>query len=1193
MAEFPDGSSSLVPHQSTASHRALLPVEVALCEAIGINAEEYFYFQQLSDAYNGKRPEEYDLAGVPDVRNGPVTLFIVNLVIGIALTAIGALLAPKPQQPKTPPSLKTSDANGAKRYASTENFDSVQQLAALGEVIPLVFAHRDRKGAGGVRVKAMLLWSQLLSRGTGQQLKALMLLSMGHLSTRPDFAGYAIGDQTLKNYTAAKVALYMRKSGGRVLESDRYNKGQLEESPATDVFTVWDDAEARYEPWFSGTRTPSTQTQFGCYAPMANGCRYRLTYELVLIPQDMDSKLKEDNRTKIDKLKRNWPSRQGFVGGINGFNPVGSLLTYKISGEKQDKAYEPWGVDDVRASIEDRRLLTDTLITNGDQYLAGNALVNCESQSDFIWLTGRDKIFKFRVLEGGNCRVDGTISDGQPFHWQLQRVAIGTIANTRACDVTELGIKSTVWRQMSFPNVNSQPDEKTIERYENRNGSIQLGQLNRYIKRFSFFRLQWRVLGTDDGWRNLSGGVPFAVRGLAPTAQYNFIRIRHPRRGQYEFRMLPVPGAEIFYSWRNRQVRLLVPGQLQSYHQDGFFVVYAGQMLTMTPNEMSNKQWIVGQPPPKQNNISGLSINSKGTRPIGWVLSDTRYNRNSDFVAIAVTGVYRIVLKGQIIKYSRTGKFKPVVDGSRRFNIGAAKDNVIFEQLHELRIETLGPEAPTTSWTVPIHGGSGSGAKATVNRYSNGALDWSVADGGNGYNQNDTVYIQPPGYGPIYMTAAIPIDSYLEENLNPFDAVADYKIYDGESMSHENEPEHEVVYVNEQLAQSVVPNYDHLALVGLRLNSTKEWTNFQELSAYVRNGIEVERLCDDNGNPIAEGTRNATQNLPEIAYCLLTDELIGAGKTVGKAAVNRDRMQEAARFCYANGFNFDGVIGAKLNLRDWIFQQAGYCLLDFTVLGGQFSLVPSVPATRAGVIDFAAKPEIKALFTDGNIKDLKVTWLSPEERQPFKAVISLREEVDNGFARTRTVSMRLSDGLGGNDADPEETFDWSDWCCSAEHAMLFAKYALKLRKLVDHGIAFATTPASALGLSPGDYIRLVSEVTHTSRFNNGSIDSEGLITSTTTLANGDHPVLIWKPGTVGVTQTTLTVRDGRAQQGGLYSTVFTIANRTTTSRVYKVESLTIGDEGFVEVAGSYQPITDDGKLAALQWADSDFVLELG
>jgi hypothetical protein len=1195
-----DPSGSLVPRQSAAGHRALLPVEVALCEAVGINAEEYFYFQQLSDAYNGKRAEEYDLAGVPEVSND-LTTIIINLVIGLALSAISMLLAPKPQQPKTPPSLKTDDVNGAKRYANYENFDSVQQLAALGEIIPLVFAHRDRKGTGGVRVKTLLLWSQLLSRGTGQQLKALMLLSMGRLATRPDFAGYAIGDQTLKNYTGSKVALYMRQGGGRVLESDRYSQGKLEASPATDVFTVWDDADARYEPWFSGTRTPSTQTQFGCYAPMSNGCRYRVTYELVINPEDADSEIREDNHTKIDKIRKNFPTRQGFITGTNGFNAVNSLLVFKISGDNESGKFEPWGVDDVKASIDDRRLLTDTLLTNGDQYLAGNALVNCESQGEFIWLPKLDKTFEFRVLEAGTCLVAGTDGIARPFDWQLQRVAIGTIANTRACDVTELGIKSVVWRQMNFPNVNSQPSDSKIKEYESKNGSIQLGQVNIYIKRFSFFRLQWRSLGTDGAWNDLSGGVPFAVRGLAPTAQYNFIRIRHPQRGQYEFRLLPVPGAEIYHNWQDRQVRLLAPGKkLETYRQDSFSVVYAGQPLSMTANEMSNPQWIKGRPPENTSSIVGFNISSTGTVPTGWTPVKVLYDIQTDYVYIGENAVnlssekgYRIVYDSQWIAYDANGDFKPKVEGNRRFNKGLIKQSDSGAKKYELVIEKVGEELPTDTWTLPVQGGTGTGATATVKKYSDGVLSWVIANGGSGYSLNDLVYIQPPGYGPIYMTASIPINSYIEDNLNPYDAVADYKIYDSESMSHESEPEHEVVYVNEQLQQLTTPTYDNLALVGLRLNSTKEWTSFQELSAYVRNGIEVERLCDDNGNPIAAGNRNATQNLPEIAYCLLTDEMIGAGKTVGKAAVNRERMQAAARFCYVNGFNFDGVIGIKLNLRDWIFQQAGYCLLDFTVLGGQFSLVPSVPVLPSGLIDYAAKPEIKALFTDGNIKDLKVTWLSPEERQLFKAVISLREEVNNGFARIRTVSMRLSNTQGGNDADPEENFDWSDWCCSVDHAILFAKYALKLRQLVDHGVTFTTTPASALGLSPGDYIRLVSEVTHTSRFNNGSIDSAGLITSTTTLSNGSYSVLAWQPGTIGVTTQTLSVTNGTTGQSGLYGTVFTLANTTTVSRVYKVESLTIGDEGFVEVAGSYQPITADGKLAALQWADSDFVLELG
>jgi hypothetical protein len=132
-----------------------------------------------------------------------------------------------------------------------------------------------------------------------------------------------------------------------------------------------------------------------------------------------------------------------------------------------------------------------------------------------------------------------------------------------------------------------------------------------------------------------------------------------------------------------------------------------------------------------------------------------------------------------------------------------------------------------------------------------------------------------------------------------------------------------------------------------------------------------------------------------------------------------------------------------------------------------------------------------------------------------------------------------------------------------------------------------------MGLEPGAYFRLVSEVTHTSRFLNGSINSEGFITSTNTMADGAYRVLTWQPGTVGVIENTLTVVSGKAQEGGLFGCVFTLLNSTTTSRVYKVESISYGQEGFVEIAGSYQPLTNAGSLAVLDWTDEHFVVEVG
>jgi hypothetical protein len=222
---------------------------------------------------------------------------------------------------------------------------------------------------------------------------------------------------------------------------------------------------------------------------------------------------------------------------------------------------------------------------------------------------------------------------------------------------------------------------------------------------------------------------------------------------------------------------------------------------------------------------------------------------------------------------------------------------------------------------------------------------------------------------------------------------------------------------------------------------------------------------------------------------------------------------------------------------------------------------------------------------------LKVSWLSPEERQLFKGVAKWRQETENGFSQERTLSIRFNDERGGNDYDPEEAFDLSGFCTDQRQPEAFLRYALGLRKVVDHGLTFETTPQAAMGLEPGAYFRFVSEATHTSRFNNGSINSDGFITSTTALANGSYNVLTWLPGTVGVGEATLGVKDGKALQPELWWQVFTIQTSVTTNRVYKVESLSYTSEGFVEVAGSAQPLTPEGTLATLAWDPSFFVVD--
>ena len=332
--------------------RALLPHETQLCDALGITEEEYWEFVYLIESVNGKRPKAYDLipniVNMPPVAIAPLSIFGVSIgfygvvAIGVALSYVSTLLAPKPRAPKTPPSLMTEGAASAKRFAPQTGFNSVQELADLGEIIPLVFTKREvidlnnniQLITGGTRVNSRLVWSQLLSKGTHQQLKACFVLSNGQITTPPDFAGYAIGDLLLKNYTKAKIAVYY--NGGvapeigsedrnvsqdgedanygenRLKQANKYDEGTLVPEKdrngaemVDDIFSVDSDfTEGPSDKVFSGVRSPSTQTKFGTFCPMPNQMRFQLPYELILKPGSAEQSQKDDIDKKRQKIAK-------------------------------------------------------------------------------------------------------------------------------------------------------------------------------------------------------------------------------------------------------------------------------------------------------------------------------------------------------------------------------------------------------------------------------------------------------------------------------------------------------------------------------------------------------------------------------------------------------------------------------------------------------------------------------------------------------------------------------------------------------------------------------------------------------------------------------------------------------------------------------------------------------------------------
>ena len=1372
MAELPKNirkvGGEMVTARSPFTRRVLLPTEADLCNALGITEEEYFQFLEGVAAKIKERPEAYGL--VPDLVAGPAAIapfyvqgagltFLGQIAVGVALTAGSVLLAPKPPSQRQGTNERTADIGGTKRFAPQFSFNSVQDLANLGDLIPLVFTNRQLINGityGGIRVNSQLLWSQMVSLGSYQQLKILALFSLGEIARKPELKGYAIGDLLIENYHAEKI--YKDTNGDIPFLLD----GGIFTGADTNIFRVDDKRH------FSGTRNPTTQATFGLSNPMPNATAYKLPYQLVRTRSDVSG---ADYRPagritykKRRKLLGAWPMRAGFINSGNSSQQagnsdatVGGYLTYQIVGSGRLGLYEgigyqqdssdknltmdPHGVEDINSATKTVREATDSYLAIGEQYMAGSTLVTCKQiLENNLPVNGRPwdgtkiRSASFKVLETGryesindpsgglgphcgnpywNTNGDfftvrpGTNKDDKFYYEQnfndifnpnsryaLQKATLGTISNNRRCHITEIGIKSKVFKEIQFANVNSKPTEEKIYEIYDYNSSLTLGNINKFITRYSFFKLQVRKVGQDTwNWlkpstnTNVHTGL-FCVRGNTPEFQYNYIRIDQPTLDQYEYRFFPWPGAAVVkevqtYEARQRHnpVNAIVlnsngartAGSIDKFtctvNGEDFVVQFAGDKnYVLTKQKLSNIEWNLGSPNKVKvanayNQVTGFQTTHDGSRD-DYSISNLPISRpvvriftNKLFYPgfggyVTGSGANHTVIVG-FQNYPRAGwttyslyinkadvtQNIEGLDGPAWANhqVKASGDNSAVE-FHYTTLDgrggkfTLGTHQANTSSGNPIYGvtkdeqtsltatpsfngevnvqtlsgDDGSGLKANVVVYSLGVewyAEWSLSDVGQDYSNNQTVYIDkddinlPSGATDIRFNVTVNTSSssvYSDEigsaELNPYDAAADFWQYEGDRSSHLDGPEHQITYCNEivKTEGSDRATYENLAYAGLRINSSKEWTNFSQFSAYFKEGVKVKSLID--------GTRKATSLFPEIAFALLTDKTLGAGAVISESSVDDVNMTVAARFCKANNLFWDGMVADRVNLREFIYQQALYCLLDFTIIGGKFSLYPAVPFDpNTFEIDLDgphSKPKIKAMFTDGNISDLSVSFLSPEDRQAFKANVLYRQEQENGFPERKSAIIQLA----GSDHvdDPLETFDLSGFCSSRAAAVLFAKYTLVLRKHLDHTVSFKTAPHYINGVKPGDYIRVFSTTQHVQRFNNGAILDDGTVVSKNTIS-GSKTFYYWNPSTIvageimPVTEATENFSSPLSSQ--YRGSLFTIKELEASDQCYKVESITFGDDGLVELTGSYAELTADGKLAMLQnWSNSNTLI---
>ena len=603
----------------------LLPYEKQLIASIGLSEEEYRQFVGEVIRRNKTRPAGYE--HIPDIVNAEAVYIpiLISLAVGAVTTAISYLMMPKPQAPGSDRSSRRQldSITGGNRFTPSRGFDTTAELADYNAPVPIIFGlYNDVERVGGLLVSPRLVWSRMFSYGRQQSAKLMFVVGeQGKADNvgpdgiiEPALSGIFIGNNALDSIYSSNFAFYWKRnttaSGfSRIQNINRvFGSGGSKESadPNAGRFAGGDDVflcptlKGEFQKGFCHSYTPSNNTQFGVYSPIANGNVYRVNWRVISILRQDDKISKDDpkgtlrnERKKIcgnEKMEgngRNYSRRMGIV-KHNGAecNPndlfdtpqvqEGDTAVFLISDTKLSKdAYgETVAVDDINSEVESQQIAADDAMQIGELFAIGSTTWQVIDRNITQYRPGDgDQRITFRCIDTKeafspiigrvnagkvvfperevNDSVNNAASAGAAF-FPITRIARGLVRNSRACDVTEFGIKSVVFQRLNgICNFMSLPTSDELEVLDDDLVQTSAGTISSHISRTSIFTIYVRRAGLDESGNEFTYELiprDFVVTGSKPIAQYNSIRIRHPQDkplNEYEYKFVSRSGADM------------------------------------------------------------------------------------------------------------------------------------------------------------------------------------------------------------------------------------------------------------------------------------------------------------------------------------------------------------------------------------------------------------------------------------------------------------------------------------------------------------------------------------------------------------------------------------------------------------------------------------------------------------------------
>jgi len=1265
----------MVPHRQLAV-QPLLPYEKRLIDLLGCDEEQYRRFADEVALRSRERPIEY--AHIPDIQNAPAAPALISLAIGIAFTAVSYFLAPKPKAPVAEETTRfrtrqLGSKTGTEIFSPSYGFDSLQELAAYGNTVPIVFT-RMPPGAydsGGILISPSLVWSRMKSFGGYQVVEVIAIAGQGPMD-RPELAGIFLGNNALDGIYSTYFDFYWNSGEAQSsrLKGRNLRYGTL---PLDDGFRDAPDDESFYaptlqganQPAFSSSFTPTSQTRFGVFSGIPNGTPYRPDWKIVQPLQQQEDEQRDQALTEQQKyvdgyLMKMHPfgngdlndgsTRAGMPGtGTNYSRHIGILehvnaqtgvITSATRGladvqYSANRVLEKWSdvtqevdviigdeivvalgygrqdqepfpilgdgtkrpdLGDIRSALDSEMQRYDQIMSLGQTFMIGRStwqvIDRPRERFNPDVHSGDGFRIRMRCLEGWsrNQRKIGLVArtairqndylpaDIEESYYPILRYEIGTLQNTRPCDVTEIGIKSRVWARINnMTNFNTLPSPGRLARFNEDNIQAQEGKTTSYVRRISLFALDVRYSNNteftentdNEGWTNL-GPYLFGVIGSAPIDIYSFIRITHPSRDQYEFRLRPFNSAIPTQQSAGDTDVFILDGSKTPY-KDWSFSTYLGEFRIggrgyfEKPRDIFTHPQMVARPDLLFNDAGEINLiygeQVADTSKIDVSLESVIAQETKATYQQGEAALDNTLSNMMSIFFGEDPWRDNLANGSRRTKAGF---NYTVDSNRTVNVE------------ITVESYDRSYAHTSRNRWWR-IVSLDVASfTGNWANGDTFIKKYQSGDGVQFgFTFRISIPTIYQEFDEPQSATRIFERYSGiAEVSHygdlitrscDDSPEHEVVYVNECLSEENVPRYEKCAVAGLKLKSSDNFTQLDQLRCYIQRGIEVERLIDNDVD--------CSNLLTDLLWYFVTNTDTGIGTIINSALVDREELTTTGRYLRANKLFFDDAIAEPVNLRSWLARVAPSVLCYTTIKNGKLSIEPALPYHADGVIDTTRPVPIAGMFTDGNILEdsFEVDWLELEDRKLFQAAILFRQSRVNEFPSQRTVVVRYK--TDDRYTLPIEEFEFTH-ITNIEHALKTARYFLSVRKHQTHTITFRTLPWG-LSLAPGQYIRVASEISPYNPANNGIVKADGTVIAAQPLSNGSYSVYYWNKDSENVSEGTMTVTNGATSE--FRDTVFSVKGNNQTSQVYQIESLDVDQDGIVTITASNYPVDSSGR----------------